>query len=129
MIRKIIYKSFLLIFLLNLSIISYSQKIFISSGHVLDSQINQPLIAASVRIEGSKKGTITNSDGIFKLTPPKADHSLLSSFEGYQSDAQKVTLYKNFFLEVLLKPVDVRLPETVVLAEGPAIEIIRKVLV
>ena len=41
------------------------------SGTVISSEDNEPIIGASIIVQGSKAGTVTDSDGKFSLTVPK----------------------------------------------------------
>ncbi|MBU2636158.1 MAG: carboxypeptidase-like regulatory domain-containing protein, partial [Bacteroidetes bacterium] len=106
----------------------HSQQIFTISGRVVDSETSQPLPAASIRIDGTMKGTITTADGTFRLSLAAEEYRIIFSFVGYQTDSQKVVLDQDVILRIQLKPVGVQLPEVVTIAEDPAIEIIRKAI-
>ena len=56
-------------------------------GMVIDSEDKEPLIGASIVIDGTKKGDVTNIDGQFALKVPP-DTSLVISYIGYKK--QKV---------------------------------------
>ncbi|MDI6780163.1 MAG: DUF5686 family protein, partial [Bacteroidota bacterium] len=106
----------------------HSQQIFTISGKVVDSETNQPLPAASIRIDGTTKGTITTADGTFRLSLAAEEYKIIFSFVGYQTDSQKVVLNQDIALQIKLKPVGVQLPEVITIAEDPAIEIIRRAI-
>lgn len=59
--------------------------VFVITGTITDSK-NLPLIGASVVLEGSNKGTITDADGNFRLELDDADKmgNLVVSFVGYE---------------------------------------------
>lgn len=116
------------LFLFLFSSLSYSQSYFTISGKVTDSETNQPLPAASVRIVGTARGTITTADGTFRFSLQEGEYILTFSYVGYQSDSQKINLSQNIDLQINLKPIGVQLPEVVAIAEDPAIEIIRKAI-
>ncbi len=61
---------------------SVQSQIISVSGEVTDSKNGQPLAGVAVRIKGTSIGTVTNSDGIYKLNVPSDAHSLLFSFVG-----------------------------------------------
>ena len=56
-------------------------------GMVIDAEDKEPVIGASVVIDGTKKGDVTNIDGQFALKVP-SDTSLVISYIGYKK--QKV---------------------------------------
>jgi len=56
-------------------------------GMVIDGDDKEPLIGASIVIDGTKKGDVTNIDGQFALKVP-SDTSLVISYIGYKK--QKV---------------------------------------
>ena len=56
-------------------------------GMLIDAEDKQPVIGASVFIEGTNKGDVTNIDGLFALKLPP-DTSLVISYIGYKK--QKV---------------------------------------
>ena len=53
-------------------------------GMVIDAEDKQPVIGASVFIEGTNKGDVTNIDGQFALKLP-SDTSLVISYIGYKT--------------------------------------------
>ncbi|MGV3586381.1 MAG: TonB-dependent receptor [Adhaeribacter sp.] len=59
-------------------------------GRVLDSQLRQPLVGASVGILNTGEGTITDEGGRFALTVPTETDSLLISMIGYQMRSVKL---------------------------------------
>ncbi len=124
--NRLLFYFFLIV--LSHSSILFSQQTFTVSGRVVDSETNQPLPAASIRIDGTMKGTITTADGTFRFSLTSAEYKFIFSFVGYQADSQKVVLDKDIILRIQLKPVGVQLPEVVTIAEDPAIEIIRKAI-
>lgn len=79
--------------LVALCFIGRAQERGVVSGKVLDAATSEPLIGATVRIEGTTIGVTTDKDGIFRL--PKFDrhqhtHEITASFMGY--DAQTLEL-------------------------------------
>ncbi|MDR8392733.1 TonB-dependent receptor [Aliifodinibius sp. S!AR15-10] len=90
------------------------------SGYVSDSQNGETLIAANVALEGTKKGTSTNTSGYYTITnvQPGA-YNLVVSYIGYQSYSQKVSLEpgENLRLDIELTPQGVQMDEIVVESE------------
>ena len=106
----------------------YSQNVYTIHGKIVDSETHQPLPAASVRVNGTTRGTITTADGTFRLSMESREYLLIFSYIGYRSDSQKINLSQDIELKIKLKPIGVQLPEVVSIAEDPAIEIIRKAI-
>ena len=61
-------------------------------GMVIDGDDKEPLIGASVLIEGTNKGVATNIDGLFALKLPP-DASLVVSFIGYKQKTVSVSSF------------------------------------
>lgn len=55
------------------------------SGVVLDRQSGEPMPFATVYLNGTTKGTITNNDGLFELNGVKFPTTLVFSFVGYKT--------------------------------------------
>ena len=81
-------------------------------GKVLDSSKTQPLVGATIMVEGSSIGTTTDNDGIFTLNNISAKAVLLISFAGYATERVPVKGRKN--LSVSLTADKAQLNEVVV---------------
>lgn len=55
------------------------------TGTVVSQDDGQPLIGASIKIVGTKDGTVTDANGKFSLTMPKGKTLLSVSYLGYES--------------------------------------------
>ena len=55
------------------------------SGIVRDSQTGSPMPFATVYINGSTKGTITDNDGCFELNNVQFPSTIVFSFVGYKT--------------------------------------------
>jgi hypothetical protein len=119
---------FILIFITISSHIAFSQPIFVIHGTVADALTGEPLAAANVRILGTSKGTITNEQGNYILSLESGMHSLVFSYLAYQPETLIVNLNESMIRNIRLKPSPIQMPEVVVLAEDPAIDIIRKAI-
>ncbi len=70
------------------------------SGTVISGEDGQPIIGASVMVQGSKTGTVTDVDGKFTIAVP-AGQKLVISYVGMETitvtpkDAMTVTLHPN----------------------------------
>src|SRR5438105_6929365 len=70
------------IFLLLLSLLSFSQNNFKVTGTVSD-QTGKPVEAATVGIKGTNTATATKPDGSFEITAPTKDATLVISHVGF----------------------------------------------
>ena len=83
-------------------------------GKIID-QNGQPLPGANVLIEGTSKGTITDTDGYYVIEAEKGD-VLIYSFIGFQE--QKVTVGDNQAIDITLVEETTVLDEAVVVGMG-----------
>jgi hypothetical protein len=97
-------------------------------GTILDASNRNPLIAATVQIEGTYRGTITNTDGEFILPIPEFPTVLLVRYIGYESSRIEVPIQPDEPLVIMLQPVTTVMEEVVVTGEDPAIRIMREVI-
>ncbi len=92
------------------------------SGIISDEQTRQPLPFATIQVktaEGKVVGTASDEKGKFNLlnvSLGKDEATLTVSYVGYQSLSRPVTLKKNLFLTLYLKPLEENLHEVVVTA-------------
>ena len=84
------------------------------TGTVADSK-GEPIIGASVRVAGSKQGTITDFNGNFKIKVP-AGAKLVVSFVGY--DAQTITPSRSGNTNIVLSENSTMLGDVQVVAYG-----------
>lgn len=101
---------------------------FILSGFVRDAATHESLAAANVRIAGTTRGTITNTDGAYSLTLEEGEYTLLISMVGYRSDTAVVSLHAPVVRDVSLRPADIILAEVLATSEDPAVEIMRRAI-
>lgn len=88
-------------------------------GVVVDAENNEALIGASVVLEGTTTGTVTDIDGAFTLSVPAGDQKILISFIGYttkQLNAKISSGQTNDLGELALEPDAVGINEVMVLA-------------
>jgi hypothetical protein len=104
------------------------QNIFTIRGAVTDASSGEPLGAANIRVLGTSKGTITNTRGNYILSLESGSHSLVFSYLAYQPETLQVNLTESITRDIQLKPSPIQMPEVIVLAEDPAIDIIRKAI-
>ncbi|UHG92905.1 TonB-dependent receptor [Spirosoma oryzicola] len=85
------------------------------SGRVTD-ETNASLPGVSIVVKGSQRGTVTDSDGRYKLDVPNGDATLVFSFVGYLP--QEVRLGAQGVIDVSLKTDNKVLDEIVVIGYG-----------
>jgi hypothetical protein len=94
--------------LLLCSVFAYSQTVI--QAIVQDSKTNKALPYCNISIKGTKKGTITNGDGVFRITVNLNMDTLVLSYVGYKaSEIPSLRLYHEKF--ALLERKDVLLQE------------------
>ena len=90
------------LFFLFITHVLFGQRV---EGIVIDQETNAPLWGASVRIQGSQRGVLTDAKGIFLLADLPASAKLSVSFVGYQvqevvaSAATKILLQRSSYLQ------------------------------
>ena len=66
------------------------------SGRIFDIQSQLPLEGASIILEGSVFGTVTDSEGYFKLQNiPSQSYSVTANYLGYESETQFNVIVKS----------------------------------
>ncbi len=98
------------------------------SGIVTDSRTGAPIAAVNVRVSGTARGTITNSNGLYVLSLPAGEYMLSCSYVGYRTDSLAISLSSDISRNIALEPADIVLPEVVSVAEDPAYDIIRRAI-
>lgn len=114
---------FLLAFFLPISALAQFGKL---SGKVIDRESKEPLIGASVVVQGTSFGAATDIEGIFRiLNVPAGTYTIQTSYIGYQP----VTIRDITVIGGLTREVNFELPSTaieqqpvVITAERPLIE-------
>ena len=86
------------------------------SGKVIDSQTHEPLSYATVYLNGTTKGTITDSLGCFEIRNVKFPTTVVISFVGYKTQVHELSRHPGGMM-IELKQAD-NLPEVIVTAKG-----------
>ena len=90
------------LFFLIITHVIFGQKV---EGIVIDQETNAPLWGASVRVQGSQRGVLTDAKGHFLLADLPASAKLSVSFVGYQaqevvaSAAAQILLHRSSYLQ------------------------------
>ncbi len=100
MIKKI---QLVLVFLVVLSHISFSQRTFTISGYIREKGSQEQLIGVNVYVPNSSIGTSSNNYGFYSITlPANSATTLVFSFVGYERVEKTVVLNKNVELNIEL---------------------------
>lgn len=97
-------------------------------GTVTDAATGAPLAAATVQVEGTFRGTITNADGEYVIAVEAPPATLLVRFIGYATGRAPVAGGDTLRLDVALTPAMVELETVTVTGANPAENIMRQVI-
>ena len=78
--------------LLTLSFIGFSTVAQTVTGTIIDAESEEPLIGATIKVEGTSKGSATDLDGKFSFEAPTGTHNLVVSYVGYVKQTLKTTI-------------------------------------
>ena len=104
----------ILIITLLIAFPAFSQRFF--SGRVISGDDNLPLPGVSVVVDGTSKGTVTDSEGRFTINLTSEENTVTLSFVGYAS--QLIRVNDKSSVEVILQPDIKKLDEVVVIGYG-----------
>lgn len=96
-------KIIILLALISLPTLIFSQKKFTISGTVKDAATGELLIGASVYVKETIKGVTTNHYGFYSLTVPQGKFTLVVSFIGYKVILKPMELTKDLRLNFELE--------------------------
>lgn len=108
-------------------------------GRITDASTGAPIPAVNVRILGTPRGTVSNADGRYVLPLAPGPQTVLFIHLAYESDTLSVPAAgsgpdpasggdRDLRVDAALLPATLVYPEVVVLAEDPALEIIRRAI-
>lgn len=107
---------------------SHAQSPISVCGTVTDAATGDPLPAASVHIDGTYRGTITNDEGQFALDIEALPATLVARFIGYETARREITDAPAEPIRIALQPSTLEMEELVVTGENPAERIMRRVI-
>jgi hypothetical protein len=111
-----------LLLFLSISLFSFSQQEAIISGLVTDIKTKEPLVGATIMLEGTTAGTVTDFDGIYRLEHVKpGTYTIRCSFISYETILmEKVTVSPKQNLEInfALKESTVEIEDVKVVAKA-----------
>ncbi|CDF81242.1 TonB-dependent receptor [Formosa agariphila KMM 3901] len=100
-----------------LTALMYSQEKFSVSGTVKDFANGETVFGASVYLEGTSNGTVTNAYGFYSLSAPEGSYKLVISYLGYTTITKDIDLNKNQNYSFELEEDNMALDEVVITAE------------
>ncbi|MCK4662547.1 MAG: TonB-dependent receptor [Bacteroidales bacterium] len=86
------------------------------NGYIKDINDGETLIGATIYIEGTTIGTITNAYGFYSITLPKGNYKIVYSFIGYENIIIPVELIKNQNISIELEFDNSVLNEVIIIA-------------
>lgn len=102
----------IIVFLLLISSVSFAQNIAIR-GLIKDAVSQEPVIAASIGVQNSGLGTISNEEGIFQLSTPQSAVVVVSCL-GYKTLSIPVGEFRDDIKLIALEPAEEQLEEVIV---------------
>jgi len=109
-------KFFLSIILVFTSVIVHSQEKTIT-GKVLSFENNEPLVYVNIGIKNKTVGTVSNNNGLFKLSlndKVSSKDTVIFSFIGYKTEKYLISELHKLKKPILLQPKNMELEEVVV---------------
>lgn len=119
-------KNFYTLFLLLLSAVCFSQQLAVR-GLLADAVTHEPVIAASVGIENSRMGTITNEEGVFQLSVSPSQIIVISCI-GYKTHKLSAADFGDTEKKISLEPSEEVLEEVMV-TKIPLTQVLQDVIV
>lgn len=109
----------LLCFLLFFAIttLGLAQNKYAISGSVTDATNGETLFGASVFLEGTTIGSITNEYGFYSITAEEGEYNLIVSYVGYATASQKISLTNNQSVNFEISEASTTLEEVLIVAE------------
>ncbi|MEX2601594.1 MAG: DUF5686 family protein [Balneolaceae bacterium] len=98
------------------------------TGRITDGENGQPLPAATILLEGTYRGTITNPDGYFTLPADSLPAVLTIRYIGFESQRLEVTRQTPLPLQIAMTPSVTELGEIVVTERDPGLTIMERVI-
>lgn len=111
--KKIIYLSFILMFVISAAAWSQGRTV---TGQVTSAEDDMGIPGASVIVQGTTIGTVTDFDGMYSIDVPSEEAVLLFSFIGMQT--QEIAVGDRSSIDVTLEPSVIDLDEVVVVGYG-----------
>jgi hypothetical protein len=95
----------------------YAQKKYTVAGEIRDAETGENLIGATVYVESTAQGVISNTYGFYSLTLKEGFYNLVISYIGYEDDQRAVKLEDDMDLNIQLQPSKTVLEEVTISAQ------------
>jgi hypothetical protein len=106
-----------------------AQKTIALRARVIDADSATGLRFATIRLQGTTKGTFTDRQGYFLLRLAKGDYTITISMVGYSQKQLTLSLDRDTTLaDIAMQPMELRTEEVVVTAKDPARALMEAVL-
>lgn len=117
----------LLIFLISEPVYAQQNSVFIS-GTILDSESGETLPSATILVEGTYSGTISNPEGEFTIEAERLPLTLQIRYIGYRTTRIYITEETAFPLRIMLERAVTEMEEIVVTDRDPGLSIMETVI-
>lgn len=112
---KLLVISILLSYTLNGS--TQSNNTFTVSGYIKGAKTGEELISASLYVNETKQGVVSNLYGFYSLTLPVGSYELVYSYIGFEDRVEQITLDKDKRIDIELVESSSMLSEVTITAE------------
>ncbi len=99
------------------SVLVLAQEKYTISGTVTDASNGETVFGASVFLENTTIGAVTNEYGFYSITASEGEYNLKVSYVGYATSSQSITLNTNQKINFELSEASTELEEVVIVAE------------
>ncbi len=120
------FKKLMTMMILAVSSIVFCQENYTVSGKISDIENGETLFGASVFLEGTSIGVITNEYGFYSITAPQGKYRLLITYIGYSDIKQDINLITNQQINFEISEFSTQLDEVEVIADEPERALLRK---
>ncbi len=97
---------------------AFSQANYTISGYLKDAKDGESLIGATVIVEGTGNGAVSNTYGYYSITLAEGNYTLIVSYIGYQTQRKEVSLTSNQKLDFEMGLEGQELEEVVITSEA-----------
>ena len=117
---------FIFAFLFLLCSAAFAQKSYTINGTITDKVNGETLFGASVFLQGTTIGVVTNEYGFYSITATEGTYTVVVSYMGFSEVNQEVILDKNQKLNFEIAEASTQLEEVVVTGDEPERALLRK---
>jgi hypothetical protein len=115
--KKSVYVTLTILFLTLQSTFVFSQNKHTIAGEIRDAESGENLIGATVYVENTAQGVISNTYGFYSLTLQEGFYNLVVSYIGYEQVRKAIKLDTDFDYNIQLRPSNTVLEEVTVSAQ------------